>query len=144
MEDLRSRLVLIVSDDEGVSHLLGRCALNNCASVYVVRDRIPEAVSALSAWLAAVVLDVRTDKLADSAFHVVELLRQNAETARTPVVLRYDTRHAKSSSLMMDFEPIRGIEAERGIDAACEALAEALGNRADWPTGPDRHLSAGN
>ena len=143
MEEGRSRLVLIVSDDEGTSHALGRCAIKNSASVYVVHERVPEAVSALSSWLAAVVLDIRTDQLADSAWRVIELLRQNEETVRTPVVVRYDVRHAISSELLLALNPIRSVEAERGVGAVCEALAEALGNRAAWPTGIDRHLAAG-
>ena len=143
MSNLNSRLVLVVSDDEGASHAIGRCALSNSASVYVVHDRVPEAVSALSAWLAAVVVDVRSTELADSAWQVIELLRQNSETVRTPVVLRYDRSHAISSDLLLSFEPIYAVEAERGLEAACEALAAALGNRADWPTHISRHLIAG-
>jgi len=144
MEQVRSRLVLIVSDDEGISHVLGRCAISNGASVYVTHERIPQAVAALSTWLAAVVVDVRSPEFANLACEVVELLRQNEETVKTPVVLRYDKFRSMTSSLLRGFEHVYSVEAESGFTTLCEALASVLGNRPEWAAGSDRQLVAGS
>jgi ActR/RegA family two-component response regulator len=144
MDNVRSRLVLIVSDDEGVSHVLGRCAISNGASVYVTHERIPQAISALSAWLAAVVVDVRSPEFASLACEVIELLRQNEDTAKTPVLLRYDKLRSMTSSLLRGFDSVYSVDAETGIPAVCEALATVLGHRPEWTAGAERQLVAGN
>jgi ActR/RegA family two-component response regulator len=144
MDQVRSRLVLVVSDDEGISHVLGRCAISNGASVYVTHERIPQAVAALSSWLAAVVVDVRSPEFADLACEVIELLRQNEETSKIPVLLRYDKFRSMTSSLLRGFESVYTVEAESGVATVCEALAAMLGNRPEWTTGAERQLVAGS
>jgi hypothetical protein len=110
----------------------------------VTHERIPQAIAALSAWIAAVVVDVRSPEFADLACEVIELLRQNEETAKTPVLLRCDKLRSMTSSLLRGFEAVYTVDAESGIPAVCEALAAVLGHRPEWVTGADRQLVAGS
>src|SRR4051812_17820112 len=106
---LCSRFVLVVSDDKDVRHELQQCATGFGVPIFTANECPPPVVLTGRPGLWAAVVDVTSERGAESAWEVIELLRRNEGTERTPVILRYDRRYEITSSLAMSFEAVEGV-----------------------------------
>lgn len=130
MDQLGSRLVVVVSDDESSSFRLRRTATAHGANVCATRGCRAADLEAMGGVLAAVVIDLRSS---EAAWGLVEPLRRSRTTERVPVLLRYDARHTMSAELIQSLSHVRAIGSEEGVEAACEALGGLLDGLSSEP-----------
>src|SRR5688572_16442361 len=94
----RSRFVLVVSEDRVLRREVRRCSMALGVPVFITGECPPPLLITRGPGLLAAVVDAQSDRLADAAWHTVELMRRNPASEQVPVLFRYHRRYAISSS----------------------------------------------